>query len=113
MLYKPTADDRKLFYPTEETAPGLKIGVTDRLLGDIDNSGNVDGSDATLCLKAFGKIVNGQSSGLTPEQEICADVDGNGSIDGSDATLILKYFSYQLSFGDTDFNELIKSNLNK
>ncbi|NLT08864.1 MAG: hypothetical protein GXY08_05110 [Ruminococcus sp.] len=113
MLYKPTANDSKLFYPDEYNAPGLKIGVTDRLLGDIDNSGNVDGSDATLCLRAFGNLLNGKPSGLTQEQEVCADVDGNGSIDGSDATLILKYFSYQLSFGDTDFNELIKSNLNK
>lgn len=113
MIYMMTSKDTKEFVPDGTNTKSLSIGITDRLLGDIDNNGVVDGSDATLCLKAFGNALSSGDTGLTEEQEVCADVDGNGVVDGSDATLILKYFSYQLSFGDTDFNELIKKDLNK
>ncbi len=66
--------------------------VLEYTLGDVNNDGIVDGSDATWVLREFGNILGGFGEKFTPEQFAAGDVDKNGVIDGSDATLILKFF---------------------
>ncbi|NLT10772.1 MAG: hypothetical protein GXY08_14970 [Ruminococcus sp.] len=60
-------------------------------LGDVNNDGTVDGSDATIVLREFGNVLAGKGESFTPEQFKAGDVDLSGVIDGSDATLILKF----------------------
>ena len=61
-------------------------------LGDLNDDGAVDGTDATIVLREFGNILAGKGESFTPEQVAAGDVDRNGVIDGSDATIILKFY---------------------
>ncbi len=55
------------------------------LLGDVDNSGNVDASDARTVLRASVGLEE-----LSPYQQKLADADGDSAISSSDARLILR-----------------------
>ena len=59
--------------------------------GDLDNSGEINASDAALILVAAANQGSGQESGLTEEQKTAADVNHDGNIDASDAAYILQY----------------------
>ena len=61
-------------------------------LGDVNNDGTVDGTDATLVLREFGNVLAGKGAKFNDKEFAAGDVDRNGTIDGSDATLILKFF---------------------
>ena len=61
-------------------------------LGDLNDDGAVDGTDATIVLREFGNILAGKGESFTPEQVAAGDVDRNGVIDGSDVTIILKFY---------------------
>lgn len=60
---------------------------TQYIIGDVDNSGVVDISDATYIQK---KLVNMK---VTNYNEVNADVDNSGTVDISDATYIQKYLA--------------------
>lgn len=60
-------------------------------LGDVDENGTVDASDAAAILTAAAKMGAGEDSGLTNVQKAKADVNADGEIDASDAALILQY----------------------
>lgn len=85
--------DFKEFKPVGDYAKPMKINVSDRMLGDIDNNEIINGSDATQILAAYTKLSSNMESGFTPEQEIAADIDADGIINGSDATLLLNYYT--------------------
>lgn len=95
ILYKYGGDTMnfKEFFPVGDYAKPMKINVSDRMLGDIDNDGMITGSDATQILVAYTKLSSNGESGFTPEQEIAADIDADGIINGSDATLLLNYYT--------------------
>ncbi len=95
ILYKYGREDGayKVFLPAGDYAKPMKINVSDRMLGDIDNDGMITGSDATQILVAYTKLSSNGESGFTPEQEIAADIDADGIINGSDATLLLNYYT--------------------
>lgn len=59
--------------------------ILQKLIGDVNQDGQVTLPDAQLTLKAALKLV-----ALTPEQNELADVDGSGSVELADAQLILK-----------------------
>ncbi len=65
---------------TEHTAAGLR--------GDVDNSGNVDISDATALINY---LLYGNSDGLNMDNANC---DLTGGIDISDATTLINYLLY-------------------
>lgn len=65
--------------------------VTDAALGDINQDGSVNASDAADVLIAAAKIGAGTSADLTDEQVTLADVNKDGSINASDAAVILQY----------------------
>ncbi|NLG04647.1 MAG: leucine-rich repeat protein [Clostridia bacterium] len=81
------------------------VAINDSLLlGDVNNDGTVDGSDATWVLREYGNVLAGKEAQFTPEQFEAGDVDRNGTIDGSDATLILKFYgeagmAVEISYG--------------
>lgn len=111
ILYKYGADiASKEFFPSGDQAPSLRINMSDRMLGDVNNDGVVDAVDATLTLRAYTRILSNMDSGLTPAEAAAADVDGDGAITGIDATLILRYYTYVLSYGDIDFITYLKTN---
>ena len=60
---------------------------------DINGDGKITSVDAGLILTAAESIAAGQSSGLTPEQELLADADLDGAITEADALLVLQYAS--------------------
>lgn len=95
VLYKYGKTDTSIkeFFPVGENAKPIKINVSDRMLGDIDNDGIITGSDATMILTAYTNISSSGDSKLTKEQEIAADIDADGIITGSDATLLLRYYT--------------------
>lgn len=110
ILYKYGADIiSKEFFPSGDHAPSLRINVSDRMLGDVNNDGVVDGVDATLTLRAYTLILSNMDSGFTPAEAAAADVDGDGAISGIDATLMLRYYTYVLSNGDKDFLTFLKT----
>lgn len=68
------------------------IKTEDYTLGDVNNDGTVDGSDATIVLREFGNVLAGKGESFTPEQFKAGDINGNNVLDGTDATYILKFY---------------------
>ena len=75
--------------PSGDHAPSLFIGVSDRDLGDVNNSGKLEATDASKVLVAYTFLSSGDPSGLTIEEELAAEVNGDGLITASDASQIL------------------------
>lgn len=69
--------------------------------GDVNNSGTIDSSDASLVMNAYSMLSVSGASGLTAPQKKSADVNGDGVIDSKDASDILGYYSY-VSTGGKD-----------
>lgn len=70
------------------------------MMGDVDYSGVVDPSDATLVLRQYA-VASTESDALITEKQISiGNVDGNDVLDVVDATHILRYYSY-LSLNDS------------
>lgn len=63
--------------------------VVARLLGDVNNDGEINATDATLVLQKYAGILT-ETDGF---DEINADVNADGSIDSTDATLILQDYA--------------------
>ncbi len=70
------------------TVLGASSGVN---LGDVDEDGDADATDAAHILVASAVVGAGGESGLTAQQEKNADVDQNGSFDSMDAAYVLQY----------------------
>lgn len=64
----------------------------DYTLGDVNNDGKIDSSDATRVLLAYAGLVT-----LSETEEKAADVNGDGNIDSSDASRILLYYANLIS----------------
>ncbi|MBR3629955.1 MAG: hypothetical protein IKN55_05725, partial [Oscillospiraceae bacterium] len=60
-------------------------------LGDLDDNGRVNSSDAALLLIAAAQIGAGQMPELDDLHSQMADVNGDGLINASDAAMILIY----------------------
>ena len=61
--------------------------VTAELLGDVNDDGKTDSTDARLTLQYFVGSIEAEDLDLS-----VADVDGNDKVDSTDARLILQYF---------------------
>ena len=64
------------------------------MLGDVNNDGVVNASDAAKVLIAAASLGSGNESGLTAEQELIGDVNEDGILNASDAAKILIYAAY-------------------
>ena len=60
---------------------------------DIDGDGIVNGSDATLVLNAYTKLLAGEDPELNESQLRAADADMDGKITASDAALVLAFYT--------------------
>ena len=63
------------------------------LLGDVNNDGSVDSSDASIVLAEYAKIQTGGAGEFTETQHKAADVNNDGVVDSSDASKILAYYA--------------------
>lgn len=77
-------------------------------LGDVNENGQIDISDATLSLREYALETAMLDSELTPTQKLAADVNEDGVIDMSDVTKILKYYAYTLAAIEVDPETIFK-----
>ena len=62
-------------------------------LGDVNDDGAVDSSDAALILRQYADVQAGKAGSFTPEQIAAADFNNDEMVDSSDAALILKAYA--------------------
>lgn len=79
------------------------VSAEEYTLGDINNDGYIDSSDATDVLKEYAALSTGSKSTLTDIQKKAADIDGDGHIDAKDATAILVYYAALSTGGNPSF----------
>lgn len=103
-------DDNKIeeAFPEGYNAKGMKIGVSDRLLGDVDGTGKHEAYDASLTLTAYANLSANKDTGLTDAQLVAADVDGDGIITAYDAAMILSYYAYLSGNGELNIIDFQK-----
>ncbi len=77
------------------------------LMGDLDNSGDINATDAAMLLTAAAAAGTGGASGLTPEQEKAADLNKDGTFDAKDGALVLQYAAYVGTGGTQTIDEFI------
>lgn len=77
-------------------------------LGDVDYSGTIDSSDASMVLQEYALTATGQTGAFSREQKTIADVNGDGSVDSSDASTILSYYAYTATGGTEKFETFLK-----
>ena len=63
------------------------------MLGDVNEDGSVDSSDASLVLAEYAKIQTGGAGEFTKTQLEAADVNKDDVVDSSDASKILAYYA--------------------
>ena len=85
-----------------EKSKTLRINVSDRMLGDINNDGYIDAVDASSILKEYAKISAKQDTSMSKEQAAAADVNGDMFIDAVDASRVLGYYAYVSSSKDSE-----------
>ena len=69
-------------------------------LGDVNEDGTVDSSDASKVLAAYANKATGGDLGLTETQVLNADVNMDGAVDSSDASSILGFYAYSATGGE-------------
>ncbi len=79
-----------------KNAKELLVEKDSRLLGDVDNNGEVTAADALLILQAATKKIT-----LDDEQIAVADVDGVEGVSASDALMILQAATKKITLGDS------------
>ena len=106
-------------YSSEYRLPLLTMDTFKRvagniMLGDVDFSGDVDGSDASFVLRDYARIGGGMKTLLSNIQNDCSDINTDGAVDGSDAGTILRYYALHASgMFDGTFEEFAKSGADK
>lgn len=72
-------------------------------VGDVNEDGAVDGTDASLILRAFGELGAGRTSNLPIE---AADVNHDGGIDGTDASIVLRMYGEASAQRKVEYEEI-------
>lgn len=73
----------------------LRVNVSDRLLGDVNDDGKINAVDASTILTAYANTSTSKPSGLSEEAMAAADVDGNSAVNAVDASNVLSFYAYQ------------------
>lgn len=76
-------------------------------LGDVDNDGAVNASDASMVLAEYAIIATGGTAKFSEEQFIASDVNTDGATDASDASSILGYYAYIATGGSGTIEEYL------
>lgn len=69
------------------------------LLGDVNEDGKIDSTDASAVLAEYAASQTGGESTFDADQKAADDVNGDGAIDSSDASAILSYYA-KVSIGE-------------
>ncbi len=85
----------------------FKLEVASCLLGDVDNDGAVNSSDASLVLAEYARIATGADAAFTSLQQYAADVNTDDAVDSSDASSILSYYAYIATGGSGTMEEFL------
>ncbi|MBE6861733.1 MAG: hypothetical protein E7497_02385 [Ruminococcus sp.] len=101
-LVSPVSSGSRKYKLTDDT---FKLKAPDCLLGDVDNDGAVNSSDASLVLAEYARLATGADSTFTSIQEYAADVNTDNAIDSSDASAILGYYAYIATGGSGKMEE--------
>ena len=67
--------------------------VPEIALGDVNEDGQVNSSDASIVLAEYAAAQIGNTSSFTENQTKAADVNGDGVVNSADASEILRYYS--------------------
>lgn len=94
ILYRFEDNSTYEVYPVGNYAKPLPIGISDRMLGDVDNTGKHEAFDASTVLAAYADLSASKDTGLSDAQLVASDVDGDGVITAADASMILSYYTY-------------------
>ena len=63
------------------------------MLGDVNEDGMVDSSDASRVLQEYALIQTGGEPTFTEKQKLASDVNKDNSTDSTDASKILAYYA--------------------
>lgn len=85
-----------------QRSKNLRVNVSDRQLGDVNNNGFIDAVDASAILKEYAMISAKKDSSMTPEQSAAADINGDKIIDAVDASGVLAFYASISSGGNKD-----------
>ena len=77
-------------------------------LGDVDNDGAINSSDASLVLREYALTSTGEAPTFNEDQKAAADVNGDEAVDSSDASTILAYYAYTATGGTDSLSEFMK-----
>ena len=69
-------------------------------VGDVNNDGIVDASDASDILSVYAALSTGEEVGLTMEELMLADVNNDGMTDATDSSDVLNYYAFVSTGGD-------------
>lgn len=84
-------------------------GSDNVLLGDINNDGTIDSSDASLILSEYSLIQTGGEPSFSEAQQKTADLNKDGTIDSTDASFVLMYYAHVSTGGTMTIEEFLKS----
>ena len=78
-------------------------------LGDVNQDGMTDASDASQILGIYAVYSTGGTPTETEEQLLSADVNGDSMIDASDASTVLAYYAYLSTGGTVDIETFMST----
>lgn len=84
-----------------KTSKNLRVNVSDRQLGDVNNNGFIDAVDASAILKEYATLSAKKDSTMTKEQTAASDINGDKIIDAVDASGVLAFYA-SVSSGKKD-----------
>ena len=90
----------------------LRVNVSDRLLGDVNNDGKINAVDASEILSAYANIATSRPVGLSDEALAAADVNGDRSVNAVDASNVLSFYAYQ-STSNADKSKTLNNYIQK
>ncbi len=80
--------------PADKYAEAEKIPAKEFMIGDVNDNGMIEGSDATMALRMYTFQSGDTISEFNAYQRAAADWNNDDIITGSDATLILHEYTY-------------------
>lgn len=81
-------------YPINSELPIISYNITYfENLGDVNNDGMIEATDASSILLYYSTISVGKDDIFSEYQKLCGDIDRNGIVDANDASQILAYYS--------------------
>lgn len=78
-------------------------------LGDVNNDGFVDSSDASSILEEYSITSTGGKATFTKAEFIASDINTDGVVDSDDASQILNYYAYVQTGGKLGIKEYLEN----